>query len=119
MKAILKLEELTMFVFGIYLFSLLEYQWWWFPVLILVPDVGMVGYAFGNKTGAMVYNLFHHKGVALIIYLFGVFLSVPLLKLVGIILFSHAALDRVFGYGFKYDHGFKYTHLGEIGTSNG
>lgn len=119
MKLVLKLEELMMFGLGIYLFSLLEYQWWWFLVLLLAPDLGMVGYVFGNKVGAMAYNLFHHKGVALLIYLLGVFLSVPLLKLVGIILFSHAALDRVFGYGLKYDRGFKYTHLGEIGNSNG
>ena len=47
MKTTLKLEELLMFVLGIYLFSLLDYAWWWFLVLILTPDIGMIGYAFG------------------------------------------------------------------------
>lgn len=117
MKNSLKIEELFMFGLGVYLFSLLPYQWWWFLVLILAPDIGMVGYLFGNKTGAFMYNLFHHKGVAIAIYLLGTYLSVSILQLIGIILFAHSAMDRIMGYGLKYDKGFKFTHLGEIGNS--
>ncbi|MEX0273436.1 MAG: DUF4260 domain-containing protein [Flavobacteriaceae bacterium] len=117
MKLIVRLEELVQFLFGIYLFSQLPYAWWWFPVLLLGPDVGMVGYLLGNKIGAFTYNLFHHKGVALAIYVMGAYLSLPLWQLVGVVLFSHAALDRSLGYGLKYQKGFKYTHLGEIGTN--
>ncbi len=116
MKTVLKLEEAMMFGLGIYLFSVLDYAWWWFLVLILAPDVGMVGYIFGNRTGALVYNLFHHKGIAILIYLAGAYFSIPLCQLIGIILFSHASLDRMLGYGLKYDKGFKFTHLGEIGN---
>ncbi|SDM53667.1 DUF4260 domain-containing protein [Kriegella aquimaris] len=119
MGTILKLEELMMFVLGIYLFGLLPYGWWWFLVLILAPDIGMVGYLFGNIIGATVYNLFHHKGVAILVYLLGAYLSLSLLQLIGVILFAHSALDRTLGYGLKYNKGFKYTHLGEIGNSNG
>ncbi len=119
MKTILKIEELGMFILGIYLFSLLDYQWWWFLVLILTPDIGMLGYLFGNKAGAIGYNIFHHKGVAIIIYFLGIYLSLPLCQLIGIILFSHASMDRIFGYGLKYNKGFKFTHLGEIGNKNG
>ncbi|TMM58369.1 DUF4260 family protein [Maribacter algarum] len=115
MKTSLKIEELFMFVLGVYLFSLLPYEWWWFLVLILAPDIGMVGYLFGNKVGAFMYNLFHHKGVAIAIYLLGVYLSSPVVQLMGVILFAHSAMDRIMGYGLKYDKGFKYTHLGEIG----
>ena len=104
-----------MFLFGIYMFSLLPYAWWWFVVLLLTPDFSMLGYLLGDKWGAVFYNIFHHKGIALAIYIIGVYLSAPVLHLVGIILFSHAAMDRVFGYGLKYDKGFKFTHLGEIG----
>lgn len=115
MNRIIKLEEILMFVLGIYLFSVLDYAWWWFLVLILAPDIGMVGYLFGNKAGAFTYNLFHHKGLAILIYLGGVYFSISLCQLIGIILFSHSALDRALGYGLKYEKGFKYTHLGEIG----
>ena len=117
MKVILKLEELMMFGLGIYLFSLTPYAWWWFLVLILTPDIGMLGYLVDNKIGAFSYNLFHHKGVALVVYLMGIYFSIPLCQLIGIILFSHSALDRALGYGLKYDKGFKFTHLGEIGNN--
>ncbi|MDT7829416.1 DUF4260 domain-containing protein [Pricia sp. S334] len=119
MKALLKLEEILMFVLGIYLFGMLDYAWWWFLVLILAPDIGMIGYLFGNKIGAVGYNLFHHKGVAIAVYLLGNYLSLPLWQLTGIILFSHSAMDRVFGYGLKYDKGFAFTHLGKIRTKDG
>lgn len=115
MKTIIKLEELGLFILGIYLFSLLRFEWWWFLVLILAPDLAMLGYIFGNKSGAFFYNLFHHRGIAILIYIVGCYLKMELLQLIGIILFSHSAMDRFFGYGLKYESGFKYTHLGEIG----
>ena len=115
MKIVIKLEEAGLFILGIYLFSLLNYQWWWFLVLILAPDFSMLGYAFNNKTGAFMYNIFHHRGIAVLIYLTGCYLKSESLQLVGVILFSHSAMDRMFGYGLKYEQGFKYTHLGEIG----
>lgn len=115
MKTVIKLEEAGLFILGIYLFSLLNYQWWWFLVLILAPDFSMLGYAFNNKTGAFMYNIFHHRGIAVLIYLTGCYLKLESLQLIGVILFSHSAMDRMFGYGLKYEQGFKYTHLGEIG----
>jgi hypothetical protein len=119
MKNFIKLEEWVMLGLGFYLFTLLPYAWWWFFVFLLAPDVGMLGYIFGNKSGAVVYNTFHHKGLAIVIYIFGAYLSFPLLQGVGIIIFSHASLDRALGYGLKFKKGFKYTHLGELGGHNG
>lgn len=117
MKTILKLEELAMLLLGIIVFGFLYYEWWWFLVLFLAPDLGMIGYAFGNRAGAFLYNLFHHKGVAIMIYLLGFFFLVPVLQLIGVIMFSHAAFDRLLGYGLKYEEGFKFTHLGTIGNA--
>ncbi|PXY45331.1 DUF4260 domain-containing protein [Flavobacterium hydrophilum] len=115
MNTIAKLEEAALFIFGIYLFSLLRFEWWWFLVLILAPDLSMLGYLFGNKIGALLYNVFHHKGIAVLLYISGSYFKIEYLQLAGIILFSHSAMDRIFGYGLKYEKGFKYTHLGEIG----
>jgi len=115
MKTVIKLEELGLFILGIYLFSILNYEWWWFLVLILAPDFSMLGYIFNNKTGAFLYNVFHHKGIAVLLYILGCYLKIEFMQLTGVILFSHAAMDRIFGYGLKYEKGFKYTHLGEIG----
>jgi hypothetical protein len=115
MKTTLQLEELGLFLFGIFLFNQLPFAWWWFLVLILAPDLSMIGYVFGNKIGAFSYNLFHHRGVAIFIYLLGLHYGNDWVQLVGIILFAHASMDRMFGYGLKYETGFKFTHLGEIG----
>lgn len=117
MKNMLKLEELFMFLAAIYLFSKLQFAWWLFPALLLLPDIGMLGYAVNNKTGAYMYNFFHHKAVAITVYFAGLWWMSETLQLTGIILFAHASMDRVFGYGLKHLTGFKYTHLGEIGKA--
>ncbi|GAA3635611.1 DUF4260 domain-containing protein [Flavivirga jejuensis] len=115
MKTSLKIEELFMFIFGIYLFSGLNFSWWWFVVLILTPDIGMLGYLLGPKIGAITYNLCHHKAIAVSVYFIGIIAQNDIVKLIGIILFSHACFDRIFGYGLKYFDNFKHTHLGHIG----
>ncbi len=116
MKTILKLEELAQFVLGIFLFSQLDYAWWWFPALLLTPDIGMLGYLVNPKVGAISYNIFHHKAIAIAIGLAGFYFDNPLLILIGVILFSHASFDRIFGYGLKFQDDFKNTHLGKIGN---
>lgn len=117
MKTILKIEELAMFLLGIFLFGLLDFAWWWFLALFFVPDIGITGYLFGSRTGAAIYNLWHHKGLAILLGVVGVVLNDGILQLTGIILFSHASFDRMLGFGLKYDSGFKFTHLGEIGKN--
>lgn len=115
MKTSLKLEELAMLLLGTFLFSQLNFSWWWFIGLFLAPDLGMLGYLINTKVGAFTYNLFHHKFVAIAIYFFGIFITSEIVQMIGILLFSHASFDRIFGYGLKYEKGFKFTHLGEIG----
>ncbi len=116
MKLTLKLEELTMLLLGVFAFSQLNFAWWWFLVLFFTPDFGMLGYLFGNKIGALTYNIFHHKGLAILLWLLGFYIQNEVFQLIGVILFSHAAFDRILGYGLKYEKGFKFTHLGEIGN---
>lgn len=115
MNTTLKIEEFAQFILGIVLFSQLDFAWWWFPILILLPDIGMIGYAFNTKAGAFLYNLFHNKAVGIVFILIGMFYLGETYTLVGIILFSHSAMDRIFGYGLKYPDSFQNTHLGRIG----
>ena len=114
MKKVIQLEELGMFLLSIYLFSRLPFAWWWYPALILVPDVSMVGYAFGNKAGAISYNFIHHKAVAVVVYIAGLQWQSEWWQLSGLILFGHSSMDRLMGYGLKTFKGFKSTHLGEL-----
>lgn len=115
MNNLLKLEELAVFGCSIYLLTLIDAQlsWWAYPLLYLAPDIGMLGYLISKKIGAVTYNLFHHKGVAIVVVIVGL-LGNKYVLLAGIILFGHAAMDRFFGYGLKYFKGFKYTHLGVL-----
>jgi len=118
MKKLLQLEAIGEFILSIVLFSQLGYRWWIFPLLILLPDLSMIGYLFGTKPGAICYNIFHHKLLAVLIFAVGYGVSYPPMILAGIILFGHAAMDRIFGYGLKYNDDFKHTHLGWMGPRN-
>jgi hypothetical protein len=115
MKKLIKWEEAAMFVLSIYLFAPLHFAWWWWLVWILAPDLSMLGYLAGNRVGAICYNVVHHKGVAIVLYLAGVYIYNVNLQFAGLILFGHSCMDRGMGYGLKYFSGFQDTHLGKIG----
>ena len=116
MKYLLKLEEALMFVFSIALFVKLDFVWWWYPVLLFTPDLSMLGYLGGTKSGALVYNFIHHKALGIAFFIAGALLVNQSLQLAGIILFGHSSMDRVLGYGLKYEDSFQHTHLGMIGN---
>lgn len=115
MKNIIKLEEAAMLGLGIYMLSSLHVASWWYLLLFIGPDISMLGYLAGNKTGAAIYNLFHHKGIAIAVFITGLIMPTTLMQVIGIVLFGHSSMDRMLGYGLKTDEGFKYTHLGIIG----
>jgi hypothetical protein len=117
MKSLLKLEEMALFLFCLFLFNQLNFAWWWFPALLLLPDIGMVGYLINPKIGAFTYNILHHRLVAFLIAFYALAYGNDYWKLTAIILFAHISMDRVFGYGLKYMDGFSNTHLGRIGKN--
>ena len=106
-----------MFALSISLIARLPFAWYWWLVWILVPDLSMIAYLGGNKIGAIGYNLVHHKGVAIAIYLMGFYTGHPAIEYAGLILFGHSCMDRGMGYGLKYFSGFGDTHLGKIGAA--
>ncbi len=115
MKKLVQLEELAMWVASAYVLYRLQADWWWYLLLLLGPDISMIGYAAGNKTGGIIYNLFHHKAIAVAVMIAGWILGNTTVLCIGLVLFGHSSMDRLFGYGLKLQEGFKFTHLGEIG----
>ena len=111
MALLIQLEEFTVLVGCIYLFSRLDFRWWWFPVLLLLPDLSMIGYLINPAVGAILYNIVHFKGTGVAIGLYGLARGNRRLMLVGIILFAHASMDRAIGTGLKYFDGFWHTSL--------
>jgi hypothetical protein len=116
MKRILKLEELAQMASGIMGLYLLPFQfsWWLWVLLFLSPDISILSYGISRKAGAVIYNIFHHKGIAIAIAAAGFAANNHLLMLTGTILYSHSSFDRMLGFGLKYCDDFKHTHLGWI-----
>lgn len=83
MKYLLRLEEALMFGAAIYLNSLLPFPGWYFWAWFLAPDIGFVGYAINTRVGAITYNLLHHKGVAVVLYVAGLSFNDPTLQFAG------------------------------------
>ena len=115
MKTMIRFEEFGLFLFSIYLYSSLPFPWWYFPLLLFTPDLSMAGYTAGPRLGAAIYNIIHHRALALLLYVVGLLGAVPILSLAGIIMFAHSSLDRALGYGLIFPDAFTNTHLGRIG----
>ena len=115
MKALVRLEDLALATLAAYLFVMLGYPWWLLAALFLVPDVSMIGYAFSPRIGAILYNVIHHRGTAIVIFGIGVLVHQPLIEAAGLVLLFHSSADRALGYGLKHFDSFRDTHLGTIG----
>ena len=116
MEKTLKLEELAQLAITLVAlyYQPLEFRWWTWIILFLLPDIGMLGYLINTSVGAITYNLFHHKMIALGVLGIGWFMGMPVVTLSGLLLYGHSSFDRVMGYGLKYFDSFKHTHLGTL-----
>lgn len=88
--------------------------WWLFALLLLAPDVSMVGYLAGPRVGAALYNVFHSYPLPAALGIFGLPAGAPLAVGVASVWFAHIGMDRMVGYGLKYASGFKDTHLERV-----
>lgn len=109
-----RVESGVLFGASIWLYALQGIDWWWYPVLLLVPDVFMVGYLANTTLGAVMYNIGHSliPGIALVVG--GLALHSPWSIALGAIWLGHVGMDRAVGYGLKYHDSFKHTHLSEL-----
>ncbi|PBB89510.1 hypothetical protein CK215_27225 [Mesorhizobium sp. WSM3864] len=90
-------------------------SWWLLALLILAPDLSMLGYLAGPRTGAIAYNALHILIAPLVLALAGILLAGPVAIAVALIWIAHIAIDRALGHGLKLSTGFQDTHLGRIG----
>jgi hypothetical protein len=116
----LRVEGLTLFAMALLLYSATHQQWWLVPAVILLPDLFMVGYLGGSRLGAAVYNAGHSYPLPALVSLAGLAWHHPLVLALGLLWLAHIGMDRLAGFGLKYDSGFKRTHLGDLaGTVGG
>lgn len=110
-----RLEWAAAAAVAIVLYEMTGISWWLFALLILAPDLSMLGYLAGPRIGAMAYNALHVLFAPLVLALAGVLLAAPTTTAVALIWIAHIAIDRALGYGLKLSTGFQDTHLGRIG----
>jgi Domain of unknown function (DUF4260) len=115
----LRAEGLTLLATALLLYSATHQRWWLVPALILLPDLFMAGYIRGNRIGAAVYNAGHSYPLPALVSLAGLAWHHPLVLALGLLWLAHIGMDRLVGYGLKYDRGFKRTHLGELASTVG
>lgn len=112
---LLRLEWLAVLAASAAAYGWFGFSWPLFAVLILAPDLSMLGYLGGPRIGAIAYNIVHTLIVPAMLALAAWWLAAPLLMALALILLAHIAADRALGYGLKHASGFKDTHLGHIG----
>ncbi|AST96280.1 Uncharacterised protein [Niallia circulans] len=108
---IVRVENGVAFALCFYIYIQLGFPIWLFFVLLLVPDITMIGYALNEKIGATVYNIGHSFTLPLLLTLFSFYFSNDNLLLISIIWIAHIFMDRLFGFGLKYQESFKNTHI--------
>ena len=88
--------------------------WGQFLLLFMVPDVSILGYLVNGRVGAIAYNAIHSSVAPLLlaVYFFGS--HQPALLSLALIWIAHLGFDRMLGFGLKYDHGFRDTHLNPL-----
>jgi len=110
-KVLLGIESITVLAASLFIYSQLGFSWILFFVLFLLPDLAMVGYLKNKRVGSYLYNAFHTYTIPVVVIGLGYLLSVPILVAVGLIWMAHIGMDRLVGYGLKYETDFKDTHL--------
>jgi hypothetical protein len=117
MKYTIKIEELGLLaiaIFGLY-HQPLQFSWWAWILIFLLPDIGALGYLISSEAGAFTYNLLHYRFIGVAVLAIGYFTPNQYLVLAGLIILGHSSCDRALGYGLKLPDNFKHTHLGWIG----
>ncbi|NVN86739.1 MAG: DUF4260 domain-containing protein [Rhodopseudomonas sp.] len=118
-RTLMRLEGAALF-FGPSLFYLIsDAPWELYALLFFAPDLGLLGYLIGPRTGAITYNALHSTIGPLLLAAAGVILLWPSAGPIALIWLAHIGFDRVFGFGLKYAAGFKLTHLGRLGRDMG
>jgi hypothetical protein len=113
--ALQRLEGGVLLVLSLLIYWKLSGPWLWYIVLILAPDLFMLGYVGGPRLGAVLYNLGHTWLLPGVLAAVGILAGTSLAVDVGVIWFGHIGVDRLLGYGLKLPTAFQDTHLGRIG----
>jgi Domain of unknown function (DUF4260) len=113
-RILLHLEGAALLGASLYAYHWLHGSWLVFALLILVPDLSMLGYLLSTRVGSACYNLVHTTtgpviaAAAVVLTHHNGWLPVILIWT------THIGVDRLMGFGLKYPTAFKDTHLQRV-----
>ena len=110
-----RVESAALAVVAAVAFVDLGFDWWWLLALFLVFDLSMVGYARSPRLGAWTYNAVHSYVAPALLGVVAVVDGARWTAFLALVWAFHIAVDRLLGYGLKFQDRFTHTHLGEIG----
>ena len=113
-RNLLSIEGAAVFLAAIWVFFAQGNPWWLFVLLILAPDLAMLGYLLGPAIGSYVYNAVHLYVWPLALLAYTLYTGNPLMLPFALIWAAHIGMDRMLGYGLKYPSAFKDTHLQRV-----
>ena len=115
---LLRTEGGVLLLLSLFLYARSGASWLLYLLLLLAPDVGMLGYLGGTRLGAVAYNLVHVYVAPSALAVAGIIMGSRPLSAIALIWFGHIGMDRLLGYGLKYPDSFHHTHLGMIGRAS-
>ncbi len=115
--ALQRLEGGMLLALSLLLFGKYSGAWLLYALLILAPDLFILGYLRGPRAGAAVYNLGHTWLLPGLLGIIALLAGASAAGSTALIWFGHIGVDRVLGYGLKLPTGFQDTHLGRIGRN--
>src|SRR4028118_2047479 len=94
---LLRVEGVALLALSVLLYWVNGGSWLLFGVLLLAPDLSMLGYLAGPKVGAVIYNAFHAYAMPAVAGASGMVLASPVAIAVALIWFAHIGMDRTVG----------------------
>lgn len=110
-KLFIRVEYGVAFLLLLIIYLKLDFSLWLFFILLLVPDLTMVGYVMNKKIGSLIYNFGHSLIIPILLLIVSFSISNELVVMLTLIWTAHILMDRCFGFGLKYEDTFKNTHL--------
>ena len=95
--ALLRTEGVALLALSVMLYWVNGESWLLFGVLLLAPDLSMLGYLAGPRVGAAIYNVFHTYALPAVLGALGMVLTSPMAIALALIVGVPLELDVPLG----------------------
>lgn len=115
-RTLLRLEGVALLLASLAAYPATAGAWGLFALLFLLPDLALLAYLRGPRVGAQAYNAAHSLLGPIAVAVAGLVAAQAVLLSIALIWAAHIGMDRMLGFGLKYEAGFSDTHLGRVGN---